>query len=126
MRSSIAAARISGPRPGPDGAVVFEFRTGAEDPTFAGHFPTRPLLPGVFQLEMARSAAEWTLGSPLELREVCKAKFLRPILPGEIVRLELKWSEVEGMIQARARFAVGGQPAGETLLRLWRRDPVQV
>ena len=122
MRSSIAAARIDGPRREADGTVVFEFQFRANDPTFAGHFPTRPLLPGVFQLEMARAAAEWALDCPLTIREVCQAKFLRPILPDEIVRLELKCSEPDGTILARAGFSVGGQRAGETVLRLWRGD----
>ena len=57
MQSSIAAARVSGPSPQPDGGVVFEFRFPAGDPVFTGHFPGRPILPGVFQLEMARWAA---------------------------------------------------------------------
>ena len=122
MRSSIAAARIDGPRREADGTVVFEFRFGADDPTFAGHFPTRPLVPGVFQLEMARAAAEWTLDCPLTVREVCQAKFLRPILPEQIVRLELKCSESDGAIRVRAGFSVGGQRAGETVLQLWRGD----
>jgi 3-hydroxymyristoyl/3-hydroxydecanoyl-(acyl carrier protein) dehydratase len=120
MHSSIAAARVSGPRREPDGTAVFEFRFGADDPTFAGHFPGRPLLPGVFQLEMARAAAEWALDCALSVREVCRAKFLRPILPDELVRLELKWSEADGIIQARAAVSVDGQPASETALRLWR------
>ena len=120
MHSSITAARISGPRCEADGTAVFEFRFGADDPTFAGHFPGRPMLPGVFQLEMARVAAEWALDCPLAVREVCRAKFRRPILPGEVVRLELKWSEEGGTIQARAALSVGGQPAGEVSLQLWR------
>jgi 3-hydroxymyristoyl/3-hydroxydecanoyl-(acyl carrier protein) dehydratase len=120
MRRSIAAARIHGPRREGEGAAVFEFRFGADDPTFAGHFPGRPLLPGAFQLEMARAAAEWTLDCPLAVREVCRAKFRRPILPDEIVRLELKWSEARGVIQARAALSVDGQPAGESVLQLWR------
>ena len=120
MHSSIAAARISGPRREADGTAIFEFRFGADDPTFAGHFPGRPLLPGVYQLEMARAAAGWALDCPLAVREVCRAKFRRPILPGEIVRLELKWSEVGGGVQARAALSVDGQPAGESVLQLWR------
>jgi 3-hydroxymyristoyl/3-hydroxydecanoyl-(acyl carrier protein) dehydratase len=120
MHQSIAAARISGPRREPDGTAVFEFRFGVDDPTFAGHFPGRPLLPGVFQLEMARAAAEWALECPLAVREVCRAKFRRPILPDEIVRLELKCPEAGGLIEARATFSVAGQPAGETVLQLWR------
>ncbi len=120
MRDSIAAARISGPRLEADGTAVFEFRFGAEDPTFAGHFPTRPLLPGVFQLEMARVAAEVVLNCPLAVREITKGKFQRPIGPAETVRVEMKLSEKDGTIRARAGFSVQGQPAGETILQLRR------
>jgi 3-hydroxymyristoyl/3-hydroxydecanoyl-(acyl carrier protein) dehydratase len=122
MRDSIAAARIRGPCDQSPGAAVFEFRFGADDPTFAGHFPSHALLPGVFQLEMTRSAAEWVLDCSLALREVKKAKFQRPIFPAEIVRLELKLSESGGTIRAHADFSVGGQKAGETTMTLWRKE----
>jgi 3-hydroxymyristoyl/3-hydroxydecanoyl-(acyl carrier protein) dehydratase len=122
MQSSIAAARIGELQKNADGANVFEFRFGADDPVFAGHFPNRPLLPGVFQLEMARAAAESVLGCPLIVREISKAKFQRPVLPDETVRLELKLSEANGVIQARASFSVQGQAAGETILLLWRNQ----
>jgi 3-hydroxymyristoyl/3-hydroxydecanoyl-(acyl carrier protein) dehydratase len=122
MQHSIAAARIGEPRQNADGTSVFEFRFGANDQTFAGHFPNRPLLPGIFQLEMARAAAESVLNCLLAVREISKVKFQRPILPDEIVRLELKLSEADGAIQARANFSIGGQPAGETILLLWRNQ----
>jgi 3-hydroxyacyl-[acyl-carrier-protein] dehydratase len=123
MRSSIAAARIGGPQPNTDGTTVFEFCFEAGDPAFAGHFPNRPLLPGVFQLEMARMAAEWILNCSLAVREISRAKFQRPILPDEPVRLELKLTEAGGRtVQARAGFSIGGQPAGETILSLWRNE----
>jgi 3-hydroxymyristoyl/3-hydroxydecanoyl-(acyl carrier protein) dehydratase len=122
MQSSIAAARIGNPQQNADGVNVFEFRFGADDLVFAGHFPNRPLLPGVFQLEMARMAAEWILKRPLAVREIVKAKFQRPILPDELVRLELELSEADKIIQARANFFVGEQTAGETILSLWQND----
>jgi 3-hydroxymyristoyl/3-hydroxydecanoyl-(acyl carrier protein) dehydratase len=122
MRSSIAAARISGPQLEANGTALFEFQFSAGDPTFAGHFPTQPILPGVFQLEIARAAAQWVLNCPLRVGGVSKAKFLRPISPGEPVRVELKLSEKDGAIQARAGFSIYGQPAGETLLLLWRNE----
>ncbi len=122
MQRSISAARIGEPQQNPDGTNVFEFRFGADDPTFAGHFPNRPLLPGVFQLEMTRVAAETVLDCPLAVREISKAKFQRPILPDETVRLELKLSETTETIQARANFSVKGQAAGETILLLWRNQ----
>jgi 3-hydroxymyristoyl/3-hydroxydecanoyl-(acyl carrier protein) dehydratase len=122
LRDSIAAARLNGPSPEPDGALAFEFRFRPDDPVFAGHFPRRPLLPGVYQLEMTRAAAQWVLACSLAIRQVAKAKFLRPILPDETVRLRLKLTDANGGVQARAAFSVGGRPAGEALLHLWRSD----
>jgi 3-hydroxyacyl-[acyl-carrier-protein] dehydratase len=122
LRDSIAAARLTGPSPLEDGAAAFEFRFGADDPVFAGHFPGHPLLPGVFQLEMARAAAEWSLQCALGIGEVIKAKFQRPIFPAEIVRLELKLVPAGGAIRARAAFSVAGQRAGETTMLLWRSE----
>ena len=120
MLDSISAARISGPHSLTDGSHIFEFRFPASDPTFAGHFPTRPLLPGVFQLEIARVAAELVLKTPLAVREITKAKFLRPIIPDETVRVELKVAEKADMMQVRASFSVTGQAAGEAILLVTR------
>jgi 3-hydroxyacyl-[acyl-carrier-protein] dehydratase len=122
MQSSIAAARIGEPQKDVDGTSVFEFCFRADDPVFAGHFPNRPLLPGIFQLEMARGAAEIILDCPLAVREISKAKFQHPILPDETVRLELKLSAAENAIQARANFFIEENPAGETILLLWRNQ----
>jgi 3-hydroxyacyl-[acyl-carrier-protein] dehydratase len=122
MQNSIAAARVGNPQNTADGLTIFEFCFRANVPVFAGHFPNRPLLPGIFQLEMARVAAESVLDCPLTVREVSKAKFQRPILPDDIVRLELKLSETEKIIRARAHFFIKGQVAGETILLLCRNQ----
>ena len=120
MRDSIAAARTGEMLKNPDGSAALDFCFSKVDPTFTGHFPTRPLLPGVYQLEMTRVAAEVFLDCPLTVREIIKAKFLRPMVPGESIRLELKLAEQVGTIQARAGFFVNGQPAGETIMQLTR------
>ena len=122
LRDSIGAARIGAPRQDADGAIVFEFKFGADDPIFAGHFPGRPILPGVVQLEMTRVTAETILNCPLAVREIRKAKFQRPILPSETVQVQLKLSRKDGAIHARAEFSVGGQSAGETSLLLWQSE----
>ena|ERR1041385_5112397 len=122
MLESIAAARRGDPIQNAEGEMVFEFQFGADDPTFAGHFPGRPILPGIFQLDLTRLAAEFVLKHPLSVQEIRKAKFQRPILPEETVRLALKLSLNGERIQARAGFTVGGEPAGETVLLLWRSN----
>lgn len=120
MRESIVAARVNGPLRKAEGAATLEFRFPPDDPTFAGHFPTRPVLPGVFQLEIVRFAAELVLNCSLAVREIKKAKFLRPIAPNEFVRVELNLSEGDGLIQIRARLVTGGRLAGEANLQLSR------
>ena len=118
LQDSIAAARVAGPLPQADGTNRFEFNFSPDDPTFVGHFPGRPILPGVFQLEIVRLAAEWIQHRPLAVREIAKAKFQRPILPGEILKLDLKLVEADAVVSARATLSCGGQPAGEAFLKL--------
>lgn len=118
MRDSIEAAKISGPTPLSEDSHAFEFNFRADDPTFAGHFPGRPILPGVFQLEIVRLAAEWIENRPLTVQEIAKAKFQRPILPGEVLKLTLKVTVTDGVVSARGKFICGGQPAGEAFLKL--------
>jgi len=118
MQETIRQAITNGPTLGKDGTSAFEFRFPADADVFAGHFPTRPLLPGVFQLEMTRIAAELLLQRPIRVREICKAKFLRPIIPEETVRVELKSLPETDTIQLRARFSVSGQAAGEALMKV--------
>lgn len=120
MRDSISAARTGELQTNVDGSVTQMFCFPATDPTFAGHFPTRPLLPGVFQIEMTRLTAEAALKGSFTVAEVIKAKFLRPIVPAENVRLDLKLTEKPDALQARGSFSVIGQPAGEVILKLNR------
>jgi 3-hydroxymyristoyl/3-hydroxydecanoyl-(acyl carrier protein) dehydratase len=108
--------------PQADGTQAFEFNFRADDPTFAGHFPGRPILPGVFQLEIARMAAEWLLNCQLSLQEVVRGKFQRPVLPAETLKLSLKLAEADGVISVRGSFICGGQPAGEAFLKLCRNE----
>ena len=124
MRASITAARISGPSREPDGTASIDFKFPPTDPVFAGHFPNQPLVPGVFQLEMARLGAEWLIGEQLGISEISRAKFLRPIVPAELVRMNLRVSDSDGAIGVRASFSVGGQAAGETILKLVKANGI--
>ena len=120
MSGCIRAAFVAGPTPAPDGSSLFEFKFSSNDFVFAGHFPGHPLLPGIFQIELVRFAGERLLGCSLQIREIVKVKFLRPILPEELIRLSLKLTEQTPMIDVRAGLLAGGQPAGEAFLKLWR------
>ncbi|MGA3080919.1 MAG: 3-hydroxyacyl-ACP dehydratase FabZ [Terracidiphilus sp.] len=68
----------------------------AENPIFAGHFPARPILPGVLTIEavaqtaavmMGSDTADASMGSAL-LAAVNRFKFFKPVLPGMLLRIE--------------------------------------
>lgn len=69
-----------------------------ENPVFAGHFPARPILPGVLIIEAMAQTAAVMLGSaaPAERTEsallaaVNHFKFFRPVLPGMQLRIETR------------------------------------
>ena len=77
------------------------FSIPPDDPCLDGHFPGRPLVPGVVVLERVLAAVEAAHGAigPLRLPQV---KFLRPLLPGREARIVLdgaapRWRfEVQG------------------------------
>lgn len=59
-------------------------------PAFAGHFPGRPIVPGVVLLDHAISLAEVWLGSTVAGWQIGNAKFLNPVGPGETLEFTLK------------------------------------
>lgn len=76
-----------------DDLFVFESfcRNGAEGdarvgvnprhPIFGGHFPDRPVLPGVCQMRLVRETASRIAGRALAFAVVREVKFLHPVLP---------------------------------------------
>ncbi len=66
------------------------FAIAADHPALPGHFPGRPVVPGVVLLGRVLDAAErWTGRAPAPLA-LPQVKFLRPLLPGERAEIELE------------------------------------
>ena len=69
------------------------------DPIFAGHFPARPILPGVLLIEAVAQTAGVMMGSTAPqmagegvalLAAVNRFKFLKAVTPGQELRIETK------------------------------------
>ncbi|MDP2369843.1 3-hydroxyacyl-ACP dehydratase [Rhodoferax sp.] len=68
-------------------------RIATDHPAFSGHFPGRPIVPGVLLLDTAVGHVESATG--LTASGLASAKFLSPALPGEALWLDF---EVDGCV----------------------------
>ena len=96
----------------------------AENPVFAGHFPGRPILPGVLIIEAVEQTAAVMMGSatPAEtvgsalLAAVNRFNFFKPVAPGTILRIETtKLTQagtmacIEGTVSAQGERVASGE-----------------
>lgn len=65
------------------------FVVAPDHPCLPGHFPGRPLVPGVVLLEQAIAAIEARHGA-LGAMRLPQVKFVQPLLPGEPARVEIE------------------------------------
>ena len=70
-----------------------QFAVPHDHPSLPGHFPGRPVVPGVVVLEHVVDAIEATHG-PLPALRLPQVKFVQPLLPGETAEVVLE--AVEG------------------------------
>jgi 3-hydroxymyristoyl/3-hydroxydecanoyl-(acyl carrier protein) dehydratase len=65
-------------------------RIARSHPSLPGHFPGRPIVPGVVVLDHVLAAAEAWLGRAVRLRTLKQAKFVTPLLPEQEAQVEIK------------------------------------
>lgn len=58
-------------------------------PAFAGHFPERPILPGVVLLDQAIRLAASALPPDTAIQGLGNAKFFQPVPPGTLLSFRL-------------------------------------
>jgi 3-hydroxyacyl-[acyl-carrier-protein] dehydratase len=96
----------------------------ANEPQFTGHFPERPIMPGVLMVEaLAQAGAVAVLSLPENRGKLAlfaaidECRFRRTVLPGDTLRLEISVEKLQRMFgRARAVASVDGEVAVEALL----------
>lgn len=106
-------------------SIVSEKLVTANEPFFPGHFPERPVFPGVLILEaFAQTAGLWALvrvpkhrGRGMALVGVDRARFRRPVGPGDALRLELQILRNRGDLYVfEGNASVSGERVAEAQL----------
>lgn len=92
------------------------------EPFFQGHFPDHPIMPGVLIIEaMAQTGGMLLLGQVenpaakvVYFMAIDNAKFRRPVVPGDQLRMELEMLQFRGKTcRMRGVATVDGQRAAE-------------
>ena len=97
-----------------DALVISGIAIAAEHPAFAGHFPGRPMLPGVAlvaEVLEAASADPTLAGAIGAAPQISVVKFLAPVLPGALLEIAFEIAErtVAFSVSDRDRPAATGQ-----------------
>jgi 3-hydroxyacyl-[acyl-carrier-protein] dehydratase len=118
----------------PERIVGIKNVTGNE-PFFEGHFPDFPVMPGVLIVEaMAQVAGVLVLRELADRQKVVflasidSAKFRRPVVPGDQLRIEMKVSRRKAFVAKMYGTAtVDGQVVAEAevMCKLAERTPVE-
>ena len=92
------------------------------EPHFQGHFPGHPVMPGVLIIEAMAQTGAVLIGASRGLEEelmiyfatVDKAKFRRPVVPGDVLELHVTVKRAGSRIgKFEGRALVGGELAAE-------------
>jgi UDP-3-O-[3-hydroxymyristoyl] N-acetylglucosamine deacetylase/3-hydroxyacyl-[acyl-carrier-protein] dehydratase len=101
------------------------------EPFFPGHFPGKPLMPGVLQLEAMAQLAGVLLLRKLEhtgklavLWSIDKVKLRAPVEPGDQLRIEVETQRMKGeTAQVRGVGTVSGKVVCEAMLTFTMVEP---
>ena len=103
----------------PGKRVVAKKHLKQDESWFKGHFPKKPIQPGVLTVEMlAQAGAVCLLSAPENKGKIAffggidRARFKKPILPGDVVTLSVEVIKVKGAFGlAKAIATVDGKKA---------------
>ena len=117
----------------PGRRIVAQKNVSANEPYFQGHFPGRPIMPGVLILEAMAQAAGVMMFSASSQKDsetvyyyvgIDNARFKRPVVPGDQLELEVS---VERILRGIGKFVclarVGDEVVAEATILCTVRGP---
>ena len=117
----------------PDESIHAVKAVSMNEQFFQGHFPGRPIMPGVLQIEALAQAAGVLAVETLGLAGTGKlvyfmaienAKFRKPVEPGVLLRLEVEFVQKRSSVCKFAGVArIDGQVAAEASFTAMIADP---
>ena len=91
----------------PDTSAIGIKNVTINEPFFAGHFPNKPIMPGVLIIEaMAQTAAVFVIDGlkdnsanrSVYFMSIESARFRKPVVPGDIMKLEISKKQSRGNV----------------------------
>ncbi len=117
----------------PDKGIVAVKAVTINEPFFQGHFPARPIMPGVLIVEALAQAAGVLAVEALGLAGSGKlvyfmaiegAKFRQPVEPGVLLKLEVEFTQKRASVcKFTGRASVDGKLAAEANFTAMIADP---
>jgi 3-hydroxyacyl-[acyl-carrier-protein] dehydratase len=111
----------------PGKRIVAIKNVSANEPQFLGHFPGRPIMPGVMILEAMAQAAGVMVFSAMDRPQmehslyyyvgIDKARFKKPVVPGDVLELEVNFERsLRGIGKFNCVARVEGQTVAEATI----------
>ena len=100
------------------------------EPFFTGHFPGKPIMPGVLQLEAMAQVAGVLLFKVLKASNQLayfmaadSVKWRKPVVPGDVLVIELELTKIRGKIgRAQGYCKVDGEVVSEAIITFMLAD----
>jgi 3-hydroxyacyl-[acyl-carrier-protein] dehydratase len=111
----------------PGKRIVAIKNVSANEPQFLGHFPGRPIMPGVLILEAMAQAAGVMVFSAMDRPQmehslyyyvgIDNARFKKPVVPGDVLELEVSLDrQLRGIGKFNCVARVDGQTVAEATI----------
>jgi acyl-CoA synthetase (AMP-forming)/AMP-acid ligase II len=111
LRQSALDALLAGSDNAGTASPDFAFTVAPDHPSLPGHFPGRPIVPGVLVLDLVFERLRASLGR--EVARVARVKFVSALQPGEAAQVQFRLRDETVSFQVRAGHGAAARAIAE-------------